>query len=109
MTREEIGSIPLRSRSKFSEDKVGLSSAKEVQQNKPLLLSTNQMKERGTFQESQNLTGPNNYLTGGGLVLLSGPSNKRSEEKFELTYNQDVELLGEMSDGRLTNNLPASQ
>ena len=109
MTREEIGSIPLRSRSKFSEDKVGFSSAKEVQQNKPLLLSTNQMKERGTFQESQNLTGPNNYLTGGGLVLLSGPSNKRSEEKFELTYNQDVELLGEMSDGRLTNNLPASQ
>ena len=109
MTREEIGSIPLRSRSKFSEDKVGFSSAKEVQQSKPLLLSTNQMKERGTFQESQNLTGPNNYLTGGGLVLLSGPSNKRSEEKFELTYNQDVELLGEMSDGRLTNKLPASQ
>ena len=109
MTREEIGSIPLRSRSKFSEDKVGFSSAKEVQQNKPLLLSTNQIEERGTFQESQNLTGPNNYLTGGGLVLLSGPSNKRSEEKFELTYNQDVELLGEMSDGRLTNNLPASQ
>ena len=112
MTREEVGSIPLRSRSKFSEDKVGFLSAKELQQSKPLLLSTNQMKERGTFfdiQESQKFTGPNNHLTGGGVVLLSGPSNKGSEEKFELNYNQDVELLGEMSDGRLTNKLPASQ
>ena len=112
MTREEVGSIPLRSRSKFSEDKVGFSSAKEVQQGKPLLPLTNQMKESGTFfdiQKSQKFTGANNHLTSGGVVLLSGPSNKGSEEKFELNYNQDVELSGEMSDGRLANKLPASQ
>ena len=112
MTREEVSSIPLRSRSKLSEDKVGFLTTKEVQQGQPLLLSTNQMKERATFfdnQESQQFTGRCNHLTGGGEVLLSGPSNKRSEEKFELTYSQDVQLLGEMSDGGLRNKLPASQ
>ena len=112
MTREEVGSIPLRSRSKLSEDKVGFLTTKEVQQGQPLLLSTNQMKERATFfdnQESQQFTGRCNHLTGGGEVLLSGPSNKRPEEKFELTYGHDVQLLGEMSDGGLRNKLPASQ